>query len=107
MIDEYFAELIQYLYPGSEPLKDFTLVNHRDGKGTQIEEWNLPDPIPTRKELEDALVIHKDTLDQKRQARLNQPSDKEVMNALLQAINIDAISDPNVKDVLQRKLASE
>lgn len=44
------ALTLMYMYPGTDPLKDFIVQD--DGAGQYIKEWNLPDPQPTQKELE-------------------------------------------------------
>jgi len=44
------ALVLTYLFPGSDPLRDWAVVD--DGSGPRITTWNLPVPQPTQRDLE-------------------------------------------------------
>ena len=43
---------LQYLYQNADPAKAWILQDDSDGKGIYIAKWNLPDPKPTKDQLQ-------------------------------------------------------
>lgn len=48
------AVAIQYIYPNAVQFVDFTVQNDGDSRGEYIAMWNLPDPMPTDDDLNNA-----------------------------------------------------
>ena len=46
------ATVLRFKYPNSESLRDWIVQDNSDGKGPYIAVWNLPNPQPTKTELE-------------------------------------------------------
>lgn len=46
------GRVLAYMYPNANPRNDYKVMDHLDGQGQQISQWNLADPQPTQEELE-------------------------------------------------------
>jgi XkdW protein len=45
------VEAIMSLVPGADPLFDFAVVDHLDGKGPNLQEWRRKEPRPTDEQI--------------------------------------------------------
>jgi XkdW protein len=45
------VEAIMSLVPGADPMLDFAVVDHLDGKGPILQEWRRSEPKPTDEQI--------------------------------------------------------
>lgn len=45
-------DILKFKYPDANFLQDIKLADYSLGKGPEIQEWNLQDPIPTQEDLD-------------------------------------------------------
>lgn len=57
MLHPRFVDVVRYLHPNVDFLKDVLLQDDSDGKGAYVVAWNLPGAPPTDKEIDAALAL--------------------------------------------------
>lgn len=71
------GRVLAHMYPDADPRNEYKVVDHSDGQGQQITDWNLPYPQPTQEELEEQWldVLRKDKIKE-----LNKACNADILN---------------------------
>jgi hypothetical protein len=86
------VEAIMSLVPGADPMLDFAVVDHLDGKGPILQEWRRSDPKPSDEQIAAEMA---------RLATLPAPPRKPTLEDLI------AVLTPDQRSALEANLAAE
>jgi XkdW protein len=86
------VEAIMSLMPGADPMLDFAVVDHLDGKGPILQEWRRSEPKPTDEQIAAEMA---------RLGTLPAPSRKPTLEDLI------AVLTPDQRSALEANLAVE